>query len=35
MNDANFIIAMTLLGLTWLNLRDMGTLPQRRRQGRR
>jgi hypothetical protein len=32
MNDASFAIACTLLVLTWLNMRDMGQLPRRRRR---
>ena len=30
MNDASFVVACTLLVLTWLNMRDMGQLPRRR-----
>jgi hypothetical protein len=34
MNDASFFFALTLLALTWLNLRDMGALSRRHRSRR-
>ena len=33
MNEASFVVACTLLALTWLNMKDMGQLPRRRRTG--
>lgn len=34
MSDVGFVLAVGLLVLTWLNMRDMGELPRRRRQRR-
>lgn len=31
MNETSFVVACTLLGLTWLNMKDMAPLRRRRR----
>ena len=31
MNETSFVFACTLLGLTWLNMKDMAPLRRRRR----